>query len=176
MKQLSKVIQIDKDKCVNCHACISACPVKFCNDGSGDYVTINENMCIGCGNCIDACTHEARFGMDDIEAFLADVRSGSEMVAIVAPAAAANFPGKYLKLNTWLKSLGIKAVFDVSFGAELTVKTYLDHVKRNKPKTVIAQPCPAIVTFIEMYQPELIDHLAPADSPMLHTVKMIKKI
>ena len=89
MKQLSRVIQVDKEKCVNCHACISACPVKFCNDGSGEHVTINENMCIGCGNCIDACTHEARFGMDDIEAFLADVRSGSEMVAIVAPAAAA---------------------------------------------------------------------------------------
>ena len=141
---------------------------------STNSVTINENMCIGCGNCIDACTHEARFGMDDIDSFLSDVRSGVEMVAIVAPAAAANFPGKYLKLNTWLKSLGIKAVFDVSFGAELTVKTYLDHVKRNKPKTVIAQPCPAIVTFIELYQPELIEHLAPADSPMLHTVKMIR--
>ena len=174
MKQLSKVIQIDKDKCVNCHACISACPVKFCNDGSGDYVTINENMCVGCGHCLDACTHEARNGVDDIDAFLSDVRSGVEMVAIVAPAAAANFPGKYLKLNTWLKSLGIKAVFDVSFGAELTVKSYLDHVNKNKPKTVIAQPCPAIVSFIELYQPELIEHLAPADSPMLHTVKMIK--
>ena len=174
MQQLSKVIQIDKDKCVNCHACISACPVKYCNNGSGDYVTINENMCIGCGSCIDACTHEARSGLDDLDAFFAGVQSGLDMVAIVAPAAAANFPGKYLKLNSWLRSLGVKAVFDVSFGAELTVKSYLEHVKKNKPKTVIAQPCPAIVTFIEMYHPELIDHLAPADSPMLHTVKMIK--
>ena len=174
MQQLSKVIQIDKDKCVNCHACISACPVKYCNNGSGDYVTINENMCIGCGSCIDACTHEARSGLDDLDAFFAGVQSGLDMVAIVAPAAAANFPGKYLKLNSWLRSLGVKAVFDVSFGAELTVKSYLEHVKKNKPKTVIAQPCPAIVTFVEMYHPELIDHLAPADSPMLHTVKMIK--
>ncbi|MDR3138294.1 MAG: methyl-accepting chemotaxis protein, partial [Treponema sp.] len=41
--------------------------------------------------------------------------------------------------------------------------------------TVIAQPCPTLVSFIEIYRPELIPYLAPADSPMLHTMKMIKR-
>jgi iron only hydrogenase large subunit-like protein len=40
---------------------------------------------------------------------------------------------------------------------------------------VIAQPCPAIVSFIEIYHPELIPSLAPADSPMLHSIKMIRE-
>jgi iron only hydrogenase large subunit-like protein len=40
---------------------------------------------------------------------------------------------------------------------------------------VISQPCPAIVSYVEIYRPELIPYLAPADSPMLHTVKMIKE-
>jgi Na+-translocating ferredoxin:NAD+ oxidoreductase RNF subunit RnfB len=40
---------------------------------------------------------------------------------------------------------------------------------------VIAQPCPTLVSFIEIYRPELIPYLAPADSPMLHTMKMIKR-
>jgi cation diffusion facilitator family transporter len=62
----------------------------------------------------------------------------------------------------------------VSFGAELTVQSYLAHVSANAPRLVIAQPCPAIVSFIEIYHPELIPFLAPADSPMLHTMRMVK--
>jgi iron only hydrogenase large subunit-like protein len=172
---LAKVIDVDQDKCVNCHACIGACPVKFCNDGSGEFVEINQDMCIGCGNCIDACSHGARKIIDDLDIFLSDLARGVSIVSIVAPAVAANFPRQYLGLNGWLKSIGVKANFDVSFGAELTVKTYLDHIQRNKPATVIAQPCPAIVTYIETYRPELLQHLAPADSPMLHTIKMVKR-
>jgi len=171
---LPAVVEVDRDKCLNCHTCISVCPVKFCNDGSGDHVVINSDRCIGCGNCIKACTHQARRGVDDTAAFFAALGQGKPMVAIVAPAAAANFPGQYLNLNGWLKSLGIAACFDVSFGAELTVKSYLAHVEAHAPRLVIAQPCPAIVSFIEIYHPELIPHLAPADSPMLHTIRMVK--
>jgi hypothetical protein len=40
---------------------------------------------------------------------------------------------------------------------------------------VIAQPCPAIVSFIDIYRPNLLSYLAPADSPILHTVKMIRE-
>jgi predicted nucleic acid-binding Zn-ribbon protein len=40
---------------------------------------------------------------------------------------------------------------------------------------VIAQPCPAIVSFIEIYHPKLLSYLAPADSPMLHSIKMIRE-
>ncbi|MCK8824043.1 [Fe-Fe] hydrogenase large subunit C-terminal domain-containing protein [Fuchsiella alkaliacetigena] len=175
MNELAKVIKVDKDKCLNCHSCISICPVKFCNDGSGEYIAINHNMCIGCGACLEECDHGARILVDDFEEFLRGVDRGEAMVAIVAPAAAANFPNQYLNLNTWLKSMGVEAVFDVSFGAELTVRTYLEYIKKNNPQNVIAQPCPALVSYIEIYQPELLDYLAPADSPMMHVMKMIKR-
>ncbi len=171
---LSEVIEVDKNKCVNCHACISACPVKYCNDGSSDYVKVNPNMCIACGNCLAVCTHDARQYVDDFPAFIEMVGKEEKMVAIVAPSIAANFPDQYLHFNGWLKSLGIEAIFDVSFGAELTVKSYVEHLKSN-PEAIIAQPCPAIVTYIELYKPELIKFLAPVDSPMLHSIKMIKK-
>jgi iron only hydrogenase large subunit-like protein len=62
----------------------------------------------------------------------------------------------------------VEDFFDVSFGAELTVKSCLEYMKAENPSTVIAQPCPAIVTYIELYQRELLPYLAPADSPMLH--------
>ena len=171
---LEQVVSIDKDKCVNCHACITACPVKYCNDGSGDAVAINPDMCIACGNCIEACTHGARYFIDDFDAFLHAGKSDEKMVAIASPSIAASFPEQYLQLNGWLKSMGVSAVFDVSFGAELSVKSYVEHIKEDKPHAVLAQPCPAIVSYIELYKPELLKYLAPADSPMLHTIKMIK--
>jgi len=175
VRNVSTVIGIDEDKCVNCQTCIAACPVKFANDGSGDIVSINEDFCISCGECIKACSHDARFGLDDFVPFVSAIEKGEQVVAIVAPAVASNFPGTYENLNGWLKSVGVSACFDVSFGAELTVKSYLDHVEKNTPQIVIAQPCPALVNYVEKYKPELIPHLAPVDSPMVHTIKMVKE-
>jgi iron only hydrogenase large subunit-like protein len=174
MNTLTPVINVDKSKCVNCHQCITVCPVKYCNNASDETISINENLCIGCGACIKACTHDARSGIDDSVRFFDDLTKGIPIIAVVAPAIASVFPGQYLQLNTWLKSIGVKACFDVSFGAELTVKSYLEYVRQNNPKTIIAQPCPALVTFIEIYHPELLKYLAPADSPMMHTMKMVR--
>lgn len=169
-----QVIAVDKDKCVNCHACLSACPVKYCNDGSGDYVTVDADTCIGCGSCLKACLHQARRYVDDFDAFIADLAGGTPIVGIVAPSAAASFPETYLNLVGWLKARGLKAAFDVSFGAELTAYSLVEHIRTENPRLVIASPCPAIVSFIQIYHPELLEYLAPIDSPMLHTIKMIR--
>lgn len=170
------VIFVDPQKCTYCLRCISACPVKMCNDASdGKTVHLDSGLCIGCGSCISACHHGARYGLDDIEEFFSDLKNGEKIVAIVAPAVAVAFEGRDLELNGFLKSLGVKAIFDVGFGAELCTKTYVEHIKQNDPDCVISQPCPALVTFIETYRPQLLKWLAPAHSPMLHTVKMIKK-
>jgi iron only hydrogenase large subunit-like protein len=172
---LRPIIKVLKEKCVNCHRCIMVCPAKMCNNGAGDIVDHNPELCIGCGECIEACTHGARIGIDDFDLFIADLRTGAPIVAIVAPAIASSFDGSYLKVNGFLKSLGVQAIFDVSFGAELTVKSYLAYIKAANPSLLIAQPCSTLVSFIEIYRPELIPYLAPVDSPMLHTMKMIKR-
>ena len=166
MEKLKPVIFVDSEKCVNCHKCISVCPAKFCNDGSGDYVKVNDQLCIGCGACITVCTHGARKGMDDFVPFMDALKRGEKILAIVAPAAAANFRGKDLELNGFLKSIGVKAVFDVSFGAELTTKSYIEDIKKKNPKLMISQPCPALVTYIELYQSD--------DSPLLSAIQRIQ--
>jgi iron only hydrogenase large subunit-like protein/ABC-type transporter Mla subunit MlaD len=144
-------------------------------DGSGEKLKINADLCIGCGNCITVCTHKARSLIDDTPRFIEDLKQRKRIIAVVAPAIASFFPEKFLNFNGYLKSLGVEAFFDVSLGAELTVISYLNYIKTKKPRTVIAQPCPAIVSFIEIYYPKLLPYLAPADSPMLHTVKMIRE-
>ncbi len=172
---LPRVIEIDSDKCINCHQCISACPVKGANNGSGDIIELNPDLCIGCGECIKVCTHDARLIVDDFPEAMSALYRKDPVIALVAPSVAANFPGNFLQLNGWLRSIGVAAVFDVSFGAELAVKSYLEHILNRQPRLVISQPCPAIVTFIELYHPELLPFLAPVDSPMLHAIKMVRE-
>ena len=174
-RSLVPVIHVDEDKCVNCHMCIAVCPVKYCIDGKGDKVAINHDLCIGCGSCVRACKQKARSILDDMSALLEALARKEPVVAIAAPALISSFEGSWRNFLGWLKKMGVAATFDVSFGAELTVKSYLDHIDKNKPSLVIAQPCPAIVSYIELYRPELIGKLAPADSPMLHTAKMIRE-
>ena len=171
---IREIIRVDPEKCTACHRCISVCPAKMCNDASGDYIKVNSELCIGCGRCISACHFGARVGLDDFDLFMKDLKAGVKMIAIVAPSSVVSFRGHILELNTWLKSIGIKAVFDVSFGAELTSKSYVEYIKQKDPELLISQPCPALVTFCEIYRPKLLPYLAPADSPMLHTIKMIK--
>ena len=173
--QQRPVIKVLEEKCVNCHRCISVCPAKMCNDGSGSSVKINSDLCLGCGSCISACIHGARVGIDDWDAFQDALSLREKVVAIMAPAAASGFEGRYQQLAGFLQSLGVEAVFDVSFGAELTVYSYLHYKKTQNPECIIAQPCPAVVSFIEIYRPEHIPLLAPADSPMVHTFKMIRE-
>jgi iron only hydrogenase large subunit-like protein len=175
MAKLSPVIKTIEEKCCNCQRCISSCPVKFANDAtSGKSVKVIDNLCIGCGHCLIACQHGARVGVDDFDAFMSDLASGQSIIAIVAPAVAATFPDRYLNFNGWLKQKGVKAIFDVSFGAELTVKSYWEYILTKRPRYVLAQPCPAIVTYCEIYRPDLLRYLAPCDSPMLHIMKMIR--
>jgi signal transduction histidine kinase/iron only hydrogenase large subunit-like protein len=174
-QSLPTVVYVDKDKCVNCHACIAVCPVKICNDGSGAYVNLHANSCIGCGRCFAACTHKARYFTDDFDCLMQAVARREKMIAVVAPSVVSNFPDRYLQLNGWLKAIGVSAFFDVSFGAELCAKTYAAYIRRCSPRVVIAQPCPAIVTYIQVHHPELLPYLAPVDSPLIHTMKMVRR-
>lgn len=174
MSILPPVIRVDEEKCTGCHRCISVCPVKYCNDASKSSVTINHDLCIGCGACMAACTHRARIPVDDLHAALEGLKRHEPMVAIVAPAVVSSFPNTWPNLLGWLRSMGVEAVFDVSFGAELTVRSYLEHLRRNHPPCIIAQPCPAIVTYIQVWKPELLPYLAPVGSPMAHTAQAVR--
>lgn len=93
---------------------------------------------------------------------------------MIAPAAAVSFPKKFKKLITALKQLGVSAVFDVSLGAEITTYEYVKAYKKGQQQPIIAQPCPAIVSYIEIYKPHLMKYLAPTHSPALDAAIWIK--
>jgi ferredoxin len=49
-------MDIDTDKCINCHKCVRVCKAE-CIDGT-DHV-VDSSRCVVCFNCIDACNDDA---------------------------------------------------------------------------------------------------------------------
>lgn len=131
-------------------------------------------MCIQCGKCIEVCDHKARDYRDDTERFFHDLQQGLKITVLVAPSARTNFP-EYKRLIGYLKKLGAQMVYDVSFGADITVWAYLKALAETGRSSIIAQPCPVIVNYVEKHQPELLDYLAPVHSPMMCTAIFFRK-
>ena len=93
---------------------------------------------------------------------------------MVAPSAAVNYDPWLMEMTTALREMGVKNIFDVSFGAEITTYLYLKAIQAGVRQPIIAQPCPAIVSYIEIYNPELIPYLAPTHSPVLDAAIWVK--
>lgn len=163
------------EKCVGCNKCIRSCPVLTANVAEAGKININEEMCIQCGACFDNCMHDARDFEDDTAKFLSDLKSGKKFSVIVAPAFIANYPKEYKKVYGYLKALGVAHIYSVSFGADITTWAYISYLKETKKAGLISQPCPAIVNYIEKYQPELIPMLVPLHSPMMAEAVYLKK-
>ena len=113
-----------EEKCTGCNKCIEACPVDCANEAylSKDgkrKVRVDDQYCIHCGACLGICDHGARDYEDDTEAFFHDLAAGQSISVIAAPAAQVNFEDAE-HLFGWLKSKGVKHIYDVSMGADIT--------------------------------------------------------
>lgn len=174
------IIFTHEENCRGCNKCIGVCPVKIANeaylDENGENkVRVNAQMCIHCGKCITVCDHNARDYYDDTEKMFDDLKEGQKISIIAAPAFRTNY-GNYKNILGFLKSKGVNLAYDVSFGADITTWAYLKAVKDKKLDSIIAQPCPVIVNYVENYKPELIDRLAPIHSPALCTAVYLRDI
>ncbi|SPF54017.1 Methyl-accepting chemotaxis protein [Candidatus Desulfosporosinus infrequens] len=169
-------INTNVEKCQGCNKCIRVCPVNANSAYLLDNkikVTIDPKKCIECGKCIQVCDHEARTYLDDTEIFFTDLKQGRKLTILTAPAIRTNIP-EYKRLFGYLQSLGVNLIYDVSFGADICTWAYLKIITEKKLTTVIAQPCPAIVNYIERFKPNLLEQLSPVHSPMLCTAIYVK--
>lgn len=163
------------EDCVGCNKCIRSCPTLIANCSKNSSIEVDSDACIKCGACIEACQHSAREYDDDTERFLADLKSGKKISLLVAPAFVANYPEDYKKIFGYLVSLGVVNIYPVSFGADITTWVYIKYIRKTNQTGLISQPCPAIVSYIEKYQPELIKELMPVQSPMMCEAIYLKK-
>ena len=159
------------DKCIGCNKCIRACScIGACiadeKEGSA-RIEVDGDRCIACGACIHACEHNAREFRDDTDEFFKALKKGEKISILLAPAFKANYPGEYERIIGALKSAGVNRIISISFGADITTWAYLNYINQNNFLGGISQPCPAIVGYIEKYQPELLPKLFPVHSPMM---------
>ncbi|HEX2947765.1 MAG TPA: [Fe-Fe] hydrogenase large subunit C-terminal domain-containing protein [Clostridia bacterium] len=175
---MKSAIFTDNSKCMGCNKCIFVCPVENANtsriENGISKTHVDENKCIMCGRCLDVCGHGARDYMDDTEQFMRDLAGGKKINLIAAPALKTNFRN-YKRLIGFLSSYSNLSIYDVSLGADITTWAYLKAIKDKKLDSVISQPCPAIVNYIQKYQHDLIPRLAPVHSPMMCTAVYMKK-
>ena len=165
-----QIVASNQEKCVGCNRCVRECPIETTNityqDGDGNIkVRIDESKCITCGACISVCKHDARYYIDDTAQFFEDLAQGIPISLIAAPSIRTNIPD-HKRLFTWLKSLGVHAIYDVSLGADICTWAHIRYIQQFSPPPLITQPCAAIVSYCEIHRPSLVKYLSPVQSPM----------
>jgi len=174
-----EIIKSRNDLCTGCNRCVRECPMETAcityQDEDGNIkVKIDLEKCIACGRCITACKHDARHFEDDTVRFFEDLAAGASISIIAAPAIRTNI-SEYKRLLTYLKQRGVNKVYDVSLGADICIWAHIKHISETGGAPIITQPCPAIVTYCEMYHRDLLKRLSPVHSPMACTSIYMKE-
>ncbi len=170
-------IQRIEARCINCGNCMRICE---------EVVGINHEMeredwpiCINCGQCVMNCPVGALLTKYDYKKVLNIIHDTDKIVTLsVAPAVRvalgeefglsnSNFEGI---LPSLARALGFDYVFDISFGADITVMEEASELverltnKSNLP--MFTSCCPSWVKYASIYHPELEKNISTTKSPI----------
>ena len=177
MKQLadkSFVVTV-KERCRVCYTCVRECPAKAIRivDGQAE---IMGDRCINCGNCVRVCSQGAKRVVDTTGQVRHLLTENGTVAAIIAP----SFPAEFddvppERLIGMLRRLGFTLVTEVAFGADLVAREYRELLHEHPEERFIASTCPAVITYVEKYHPDLVPNLAPIVSPMIAMARALRK-
>lgn len=109
----------------------------------------------------------------EAEELISLINKKQKMSAMLAPSFPVVF--KFPEIIGMLRRFGFDKVVEVARGAEETNKQLLALTKLHPDRQYITSPCPTIVRLIRKKYPHLVQNLAPIDSPMSATAKIIEK-
>lgn len=191
----------DNSKCILCNRCVNYCKkvmgveaIKRIGRGNKTYIgsaynkKLSETKCVSCGGCISVCPTGALREKDNIERVLEALRNDKlEVVVSYAPATRVTIGEEFgyrdgenvsNKLNSALRLLGFKEVFDITFGADMTIleegEEFISRLKSKTNLPLMTSCCPAWVNFIQNFYPEYINNLSSVKSPMGITGSLYK--
>jgi two-component system NtrC family sensor kinase len=172
---MNSIIYTQKDRCRGCYACVRGCPCKAIKV-ENRLAEVMQDLCVNCGNCIRVCAPKAKLIESDIGVVRHLLATNAHVIAIPSssfPAAMPEMqPGQFVSA---LKKLGFSEVLEDAFGAELVCREYTRLLQEKKEGPIFSSTCPAVVSYVEKYYPQLIDRLAPIVSPMIALGRLIKQ-
>ena len=191
LDELAPALVRDTSKCILCGRCIARCSnahglgiLGFENRGFKTFVSPAENRsfanspCIQCGQCVNVCPTGALMEKSEIDKVDEAVKSGKHVVCQVAPAVRAAIGEEFgYKIGTpttgkmiaALRRLGFEKIYDVNFGADLTIMEegteLLHRLTNNGVLPMITSCSPGWVNYAEYNYGDLLDHLSSCKSP-----------
>ncbi len=183
----------DNSKCIRCGRCVKVCREMqqvgvLGTLGRGFDGTIgcafeqglDTTKCISCGQCVAHCPTGALVENSNLPLLIKKL-SDPNVHCIIATApsvrvaigegfglpSGTNVQGKMVAA---LRRAGFDKVFDLDFGADLTVMQegteLLERLRNGKNLPQFTSCCPGWVNYVEQMHPELIPNLSTAKSPM----------
>ena len=162
-------------RCRDCYRCLRSCPVKAIRMERGQAY-VDEKRCIACGTCIRECPQQAKSYRHDIDVAQKIIDGGGMVAASVAPSFAAVFNGwQRNRLASALRALGFRYVGHTATGAYQVSACAMSVARKDGHRGYVGTACPALVNYVEKYEPKLVAHLLPIVSPMVAHGRMLKE-
>ena len=172
--QAGQVVYTNKAHCRDCYRCLRVCPVKAIRMKDGQAYVVKE-LCISCGTCIRECPQGAKAYRNDIDRAIRLLESEGTVAASIAPSFAAVFTDwEQKRLASALRRLGFASVSETAIGAYHVAHKTAEIVAAHRDRSHICSSCPAVVSYIERYDPGRAELLVPVVSPMLAHAAHIK--
>lgn len=180
-------IVFNAKKCIDCGLCRMIC--KSTNGIDVDkHNAEGVAVCVNCGQCSVVCPTGAICERDDVDLVKKAIKTkGKVIVFHTAPAVRVAFGEAFgysagdnveKKMVGLLRKLGADYVFDTTFGADMTVMEeateLVQRLKLNKDLPLFTNCCPAWYKFVEIYYPDLINHITTVRTPVNITSICIK--
>ena len=190
--ELSPSVVRDNNKCILCRRCVAACAktqgvcaIGVQNRGFKSEIgsefgkSLGEVACINCGQCIAACPTGALTENDATKEVWAALNDPKKFVVFQpAPAVRVAIGEEFGmpigtrctgKLAAAMRRLGADRVFDVDFGADLTIMEegteLLQRIQNGGVLPMITSCSPGWIKFCEHFYPEFIPNLSTCKSP-----------
>jgi len=181
----------DTSKCILCGRCIARCSnahgmgiLGFENRGFKTFVSPAENRsfadspCIQCGQCVNVCPTGALMEHSEIDKVDAAFKAGKHVIVQAAPAVRAAIGEEFDnpvgtpctgKMIAALRRLGFERVYDVNFGADLTIMEegteLLGRLQNGGVLPMITSCSPGWINYAEYNYGDLLPHLSSCKSP-----------
>ena len=178
-------------KCILCGRCIETCKrlqgigiLGFENRGFRTIVAPAQNRsfanspCMQCGQCVLVCPTGALMEHSEIDLVDKAMKEGKFVVCQVAPAVRATIAEEFdepigtngtKKMIAALHRLGFSRVFDVNFGADLTIMEegteLIQRIQKGGVLPQITSCSPGWINYMEYYYPEVIPNISTCKSP-----------